>query len=572
MRIIGLNHDMFISSAALIENGRVIAAVAEERLTREKQTRRFPLEAVKYCLKKAGLTIHDIDHIANGWNPGVYFQHFNPLISSGRRYKAEYLYSIPDNLMRLHEKKNVDYVHQTLKMEGRDMSIYYLTHHCAHVANAYHMSGFSECAVMTADSQGEFESMTLSICKNGKAEKLQSAIYPQSLGNFYATLTEFLGYKPNSDEWKVMALASFADGDNEYYQILKRDVVKLLDDGTFEFNLSYFNGYMLEQPRMFTDKFVAAFGPPRPPTKDEFSEKHYKIAAAFQKMTEEITYHCLRWLKKKSGMKNLAVSGGLFMNSVMNGRLLENTGFEKLYISSCPDDSGNSVGSALYLYHQVLGQPYKPERVTHNYWGPSYTNEEIKAEIDRYGLKNFKKSDNVAKDTAKMLADGKLVGWFQGQMEFGQRALGARSILCDPRSEEMKAKVNACVKYREAYRPFAPAILEERVAEYFEVPAGDATVPFMEKVYPIKKEKRAQIPAVVHVDGTGRLQTVGAQTNERFHALVREFEALTKVPIVVNTSFNLNGEPVVCSPTDAIRTFFSCGLEILVMGDYVITK
>lgn len=571
MKIIGLNHDMYISSAALIDGGKIIAAAAEERFTRDKQTRVFPKQALHYCLDQAQCSITDIDHFATAWNPGIYMNKYNPLFSSHRRFKGEYLYSVPDNIMSLYsesESQEVEYIQQTLVMQNHPCSVYHVTHHRAHAGNAFFISPFEEAAIMTADSQGELESTSMAVGKGNKIQILNHLLHPNSLGAFYATFTEYLGFKPHSDEWKVMALAAYAEGENHYLKIMGESVIKLNQAGTFDLNMTYFKDFLHELPHLYTDKLVETFGPARK-SDQPLEARHYAIAAAIQYHSEQAAFHILNKLHADTGQKNLCVSGGFFMNSVLNGKILANTKFEKLYLSSCPDDSGNAIGSAYYLYNHILDNQPRFQMI-HNYYGPSYSNDVIKETLFKYGI-DAQFEENITLKTAELIADGKLIGWFQGAMEFGQRALGNRSILADPRNTQTKDKVNLAVKYREKFRPFAPAVLAEKAALYFDLDDG-MTVPFMEKVYPIKIEKRALIPAVVHDDGSGRLQTVNSKINPRFHQLISHFERITGVPVLLNTSFNLNGEPVVCNPTDAIKTFFSCGLDVLVLGNYMIRK
>ncbi len=570
MKILGLNHDMFISSAALIDEGRIVAAAAEERFTRIKQTRDFPARAVEFCLGEAGCRMEDVDYIASSWNPGIYFKKFNPLISSRRRWKSEYLYSIPDHILRFYDdrRKNIDYVFQHIRMFDADCRIYYITHHRSHAANAFLLSPFEEAAILTADSQGEFESTTFGYGRGGRIDIERSVLYPQSIGAYYSAFTEYLGFQPNSDEWKVMALAAFADWDNEYYRVLKGEAVRLHDDGLYELDLGFFKGYNAEQPDLFTEKLVDRFGPPRLPG-SVLSDRHYRIAAAMQKVAEEVAFHMMNRLFEQTKSKNLAVSGGFFMNSVLNGKILGNTPFENVFVSSCPDDSGNAIGAALYLYNQILGHANR-EAQTHNFFGPRYGNAEIEEVLKKYGVA-ARHVEDASSHCARMIAEGKLVGWFQGRMEFGQRALGHRSILADPRRADTKDRVNSAVKYRESFRPFAPAIPEEEAEDYFVMDRG-TKVPFMEKVYPVREDKRALLPGVTHADGTGRVQTVNRETNPEFYRVLMEFKKITGIPVVLNTSFNLNGEPIVCTPTDAVRTFFSCGLDALIMGDYLIRK
>ena len=570
MNVLGINFDMLISSAALIRDGEIVAAAAEERFTRRKQTREFPSSTVSYCFESGGISLEEVDYVASAWNPGVYFSKFNPIFSSQRRWKAEHLYSLPDNLLKHSNIKasNADYLLQKIGIGDSELEIYFVTHHRAHAANGFLLSPFEEAAILTADAQGEYETTTFGSGRGQSISIHQTILYPQSIGVFYATITDYLGYRPNSDEWKVMALASYADSNSIYYRLMKDKVIRLLPEGKFELDLTYFNGFNHEQPNLYTQKLVDVFGPARM-SDQPIESRHYEIASALQRVTEETTFHMLHWLHQKVRTPNLAVSGGVFMNAVMNGKIVDNTPFENVFISSCPDDSGNALGAALYLYNHVFD---KPERITlsHNYFGPKFSNNDIKQVLDSFKVE-AEYIEDIARKTAEFLREGKLVGWFQGRMEFGQRALGNRSILADPRDSEVKNRVNRAVKYREDFRPFAPAVLKEFSSTFFELPE-DVSVPFMEKVFTIRKEKRKEIPSVMHVDYTGRLQTVDRETNPLFYSLIEQFGQLTEVPMVLNTSFNLNGEPIVCTPKDALRTFFSCGLDILVMGNYVVKK
>ncbi len=570
MRILGLNHDMFISSAALVEDGQVIAAVAEERFTREKRTRAFPRQSIEYCLNVAGIKIEDVDAVATSWNPGAYFRKFNPLVSNRRRHMAEHLFAVPDHLIDMFPEGDhtAPWLELKIPIMGHTCRVFYVTHHSAHAANAYHLSPFDDAAILTADSQGEYESTTMQRGQGDRIEKIRSIDFPQSLGAFYATFTEFLGFRPNSDEWKVMALGAFEEGENPFDTIMANEVVSLDKDGGYTFDLAFFQGYMPDKLNLFSEHLSQRFGPPR--GKDEaLEQRHFQIAAAVQRRAEQIAFHLMNQLHKETGAKNLCVAGGFFMNSLLNGKIRENTPFEEVFISSCPDDSGNAIGAALFAMNDILHNGTRVPQV-HNYFGPEFSDEEIEITIKKYGLRG-KHCADIASVCAELLAGGKLVGWFQGRMELGQRALGNRSILADPRCESTRDKVNLAVKYREKFRPFAPAILKEEAAAWFNMPP-DTNVPFMEQVHPIRKEKQAAIAACAHADGTGRLQTVDAKTNPKFHALIRAFHGKTGVPVVLNTSFNLNGEPVVCAPTDAIRTFFSCGLDVLALGNWLIEK
>lgn len=567
MRILGLLSQFWISSAALLKDGKIVAGAAEERFNREKMSRKFPHTAINYCLKEGGIKIDDVDYIAVGWNPGIHIRSYNRRFSETSRWHAEFLYNIPNSILRHRADKHIPYVEQIFKHPKGETKIIYVTHHLAHAANAFYLSPFKEAAILTADGRGEDETASFCVGKNNKITEIKTVIHPQSLGNFYSSVTQFLGFEPHSDEWKVMALASYGIRNNAYYKKLKR-ILTLLPDGTFELDLSYFDYYLHDKLHYYSPKFSELFGGARE-VDDPIQQRHKEIAAALQQITEEALSHMLHWLHKKTKQKNLVVSGGVFMNSVFNGKITEISPFKNVFISSCPDDSGISIGAAAYVHHDILKLPrMKPQE--HNYYGPEFSNAEIMDAIKKYKLTAMHKAD-IEKYAASLLFDGKIIGWFQGKMEFGQRALGNRSILADPRRSEMKDLVNRSVKYREGFRPFAPSILEERVAEYFEC-AKAARVPFMERVFQIREEKRTLIPAVTHVDGSGRLQTVSRSSNPRYYDLIKEFERLSGIPVVLNTSFNLKGEPIVMTPTDAIRTFMSSGLDALVMGSYVLTK
>lgn len=568
MKIIGLNNEMLISSACLLDNGKVVSAAAEERFVRNKHTRSFPHNAIKFCLEYSNICSKDISQWIISWNPGLYFQKFNPNLSGSRRHLVEQLYSVPDNLMDFFDRPVINGMSQEFLIEGFRVNVSYINHHDAHAGNAFYLSQFENAAIMTADSQGEIESTTFSIGHGTKIKRINSFNYPHSLGVFYATLTEFLGFKPNSDEWKVMALGAYAKQKNKYVEKIKNIVNYDLDRG-IELELNFFNGYLHELPQLFTQKMVDLLGDYRK-TNETLTERHFEIAASMQIVAEEITFKMLNDLHKITKEKNLCVSGGFFMNSLMNGKLIENTPFEKLFISSCPDDSGNSIGASLFYYHNVLGFS-RVKQSLHNFYGPSFSDQEIEKELITYKIQYKYYEKNIEKVTASLLSKGKIVGWFQGRMEFGQRALGNRSILGDPRDQNMKQKINSAVKFRENFRPFAPAVLKEFQSDFFEIGMG-GDVPFMEKIYMGKSNKAEIIPAVFHEDNTCRIQTVQKENNKGFYKLIKEFQNITNIPVVLNTSFNLNDEPIVCTPRDAIKTFMNSGLDVLVIGNYFIEK
>lgn len=568
MRILGIAPDVWISTAAFVEDGRVIAAAAEERFNKQKLSKAFPVHALAYCLREAGCQLEDVDGIAVGWNPGIHIRSASPRYFSSNRWRGEYLANVPAALLHEMASPMVDQIEEWIQTPHSKMHVTFLNHHQAHAASAFFLSPFSEAAILTVDGRGEAETCTWSVGSVGQIKKLHAVSFPHSLGEMYSAITQFLGFQPYSDEWKVMALASYGRPDNEYVCRI-RNLIELRDDGGFELDLSYFSYYLFDrQPTMYSDKLHGLLGLPRNPG-EELEQRHRDIAWALQQIFEEVLTHLLFRLHASTGLSRVVLAGGAAMNSVYNGTIAQRTPFKEVFIPSCPDDSGVSVGAALYVYHCLNSETHR-EIHEHNYWGPGYSNAEIEAELRKCKIP-AKRHLDIEKVTARLLADGKLIGWFQGRMEFGQRALGNRSILADPRNPAVKDLVNAAVKYRESFRPFAPAVLEENAHEYFDLPRGE-TVPYMEKVFPVRSDKREVIPAVVHVDGTGRLQTVSRRTNPRFYNLIYEFQLLTGIPILLNTSFNVNGEPIVCSPTDAIRTFYSCGLDALVLDNWIVFK
>jgi carbamoyltransferase len=485
---------------------------------------------------------------------------------AARRWRTEHMEQVPARFMQLLGAKAKDAL--TLVGSSRGCPpITYINHYHAHIGNALMMCPHDEVALLVMDGRGEKQTSLLAAARGLDVEPLCEVDFPHSLGLFYGAVTQFLGFKQDSDEWKVMALAAYADADNELLAPLQR-LIRVADDGTFELALEYFAFYNFFDRREYSDRFVARFGPPRG-RNGPITDRDKKLAAAMQRVFEESVAKIAAALHRRTGLDRIAVSGGCFMNSVFNGKIAQVTPFRECFLSSCPDDSGTSVGAALYLH--ALRTKERGEVVRHSYWGPAYTDEECLDAVRRYKIPGAEVVADPPARAAEDLAAGRIVGWFQGRMEFGQRALGNRSILLDPRRNDGKDVINAAVKFREGFRPFAPAILAERIADYFECPPG-TRVPFMERVLMFRPERRREIPAVVHEDGSGRVQTVEREHTPRFHALIEAFEARTGVPIVLNTSFNLNGEPIVCAPEDALRTFYTCALDVLYLGNVRIAK
>ncbi len=560
----GLNTTGFNTASCLIKDGRLISGIEEERIIREKRTRKFPIAGIKWNLLNSKILIDELDAIAIGWNPAINLEAYSLAQSERLRFLGEIFYNVPNHLFRLTKNKAGEISEQQIELSnGSKLKIIYIKHHLCHASN-YFVSPFDEAAIMTVDAFGEANSTTFSIGKKNKINNIWQQDFPHSLGGFYSAFTEFLGFEAQSDEWKLMGASSY--GNPKKYLEKIRKLIYLNNDG-FELDLAYFNFYQFHRPGRFTPKLSKFLGIKPNGAGMPLKDYYFDLAASVQAVFEDVYIHLLRLLKIKTKLNNLVISGGSALNCVANGKILSNTGFKEVFIPPFPDDSGCSIGAAFYVHNQLMNKK-KNYILKSNYLGPIYSDLEIEKILIEYKIK-YKKSKNITKDVANLISNGKIIGWFQGNLEFGDRALGNRSILADPRNFSMKDKVNKTVKYREEFRPFAPAILSEYADKYFE---KSNYTPFMEKTYLIKKNQRKKIPAVVHVDGTGRLQTVSKDVNSTFYDLISEFKKITKIPILLNTSFNIKGEPIVCSPVDAIRTFFSSGLDCLALGSFLIKK
>ena len=569
MKIIGINHGEYNSSAALLKDGLIVAAAPEERFLRQKKTKKFPKNALQFCLSHGEVELTAVDAIVQAWNPGAKWNSYNPLISTNRIKREDYFYTVPDHLFNFIGRKEIpNYVMQ--KMERGLPPIYYIQHHLCHAANAFFLSPFNEAAVLTADWQGELESVTKGICHGNNIDILDTQWMPHSIGMFYATYTQLLGYQPDNDEWKVMAMsAENVDSTDIENRLLS--TITLLDNGRFELDQKYYTGALVDRPNLYSDALLSLLGTSKDNLFDANQDYLWqcKVARAMQRVSEKVIWHTLNDLYEKTKTPNLVLSGGFFMNSVINGKVSDNTKFKNVYISHSPDDLGNSIGAALYLNHCILDKPRLRSSSVSNL-GPHFNSDVVESVILRRKIVGEKLS-NPAKTIAEILAKGEVVALLQGRMEFGDRALGFRSILADPRSAEMKDKINGMIKFRESFRPFAPATLFEKSHEVCDVERG-YSCNYMEKVVQIRKENQLKLPAVTHSDGSGRLQTVRKEDNPFFYSIIQEFEKLTGIPVVLNTSFNVNGEPIVLSPDDALNTFFNSGLEYLVMEDWLIVK
>ncbi len=564
MKILSIYPWTHISSSALMIDGKLICASPEERFNRKKWSVDFPILSANWCLKQSKLDWKDLDIIVIPWNPSYNINSASSRWDNNIRWRGELLSNIPTNIMKALKNKPAE----SMEISFGNTKILYLNHHECHAASAFFTSGFGKSDILTIDGHGETETCVSGYFSNEKFKKTNSILYPHSVGLLYGTFTEFLGFKPDSDEWKTMALASFAIKKNSFDKKIKK-LYKLTKSG-FELDLSFFDYYQFDKkPHFFNKKFCELFGSIREKN-SKINSRHHQIAGALQRAFERIVYHLLSITKKNGcGSENIILAGGAAMNCVFNGLLNKKSIYKNNYIPPWPDDSGVSIG-ATYLANFIKKKKNKSKAPANVYLGPSFSNKEIIETIKKYNLK-YSKPKNVCSYTAEKLNRGYLIGWFQGNMEFSHRALGNRSIIADPRKKVFKEKVNSAIKYRESFRPFAPAVLENHAHKIFDLRKSEK-VYFMEKAIKVKKNWKEKIPAVVHVDNTARVQTVSKKLNQKFYKLIEEFNKITSVPVILNTSFNLNGEPVVLSPSDAIRTFYTCGLDYLVLGDYVIKK
>lgn len=574
MIILGLNAYHADSSAAILVDGKLIAATEEERFRRIKHWAGFPSQAIEFCLKEAGITLDQVDYITIGRDPKA---------KLGKKMK--FLLSDPFGGLktvreRLSNRKKIASLEQefathfpsaaTVKFKIKNTE-----HHRSHMASAFFPSPFEEAAILSIDGAGDFTTTMVGVGRGNQIEVLDSIDFPVSCGTFYTAFTQFLGFPHYGDEYKVMGLAPY--GVPKYIDKIKQ-VLKFKENGLFDWDARYFKtarevvvtygeNHVPVVGNLFSSYFERVFGKPRGKD-DELTQDHKDMAASVQRVTEELLIHILSHLQKRTGLRNICIAGGVAQNSVANGKFIGTTGFEKLYIPSAGHDAGLSMGSALYQYHQVLNKP-RTEPVLSAYTGSKFTNEEIEQLLREKGIEYKRLDDNeLYERVVNKLMEPGVVGWFSGRAEFGPRALGARSIIADPRNSKAKDLLNSKIKRRESFRPFAPSILKEYVAEYFE---KIEDVPFMEKVFPIRQEKRALIPAVTHVDGSGRLQTVMKEVSPRYYALIDKFREKTGVPILLNTSFNEN-EPIVNTPAEALDCFLRTQMDMLVLENCVIER
>ena len=591
--ILGISAFYHDSAAALILDGKIISAAQEERFSRKKHDAKYPFNAVQYVLSESNLKLSQIDHIVFFEKPFLKFERLleTYLAFAPFGFKS-FSMSMPLWLReKLFQKK---YLFDQLKEHDKDFKdinkIFFSEHHYSHAASAFYPSPFEEAVILTLDGVGEWATTTIGIGKGNTLKMIKEIHFPHSIGLLYSAFTYYIGFKVNSGEYKVMGLAPY--GRPKYKDIILKELIDLKEDGSFRLNMKYFN--YATGLTMTNKKFSNLFGHPvRNPKNDLLTEFHMDIAASIQAVTEEIVLRLTSSIAKEYGIKNLCLAGGVALNCVANGKILKNKIFKDIWIQPAAGDAGGSLGAALAFWHKELNQPRKiqnKDQMRGSYLGPSFNDDEIESKL--ISLKGkFKKlsGENLIETVAKELSSGKTIGWFQGRMEFGPRALGGRSIIADPRSEKMQKELNLKVKFRESFRPFAPSVLREDVSKWFEF---DYDSPYMLLVAEVKKEiqipmsednkklfgieklnvKRSSIPAVTHVDFSARIQTVHEETNSKYHSLISKFKELTGCPVLVNTSFNVRGEPIVCSIEDAFNCFMGTNLDILVCENFILYK
>jgi len=591
--ILGISAFYHDSAAALIIDGKIIAAAQEERFSRKKHDSSYPFHAIEYVLKEAKLKLNEVNYITFYEKPFLKFERLlETYVAFAPKGFKSFSMSMPIWLgEKLFQKKVLYNELRNHDVNFHDINkIYFSEHHFSHAASAYYPSPFSDATILTLDGVGEWATTTMAKGYGQELEILKEIHFPHSIGLLYSAFTYYTGFKVNSGEYKVMGLAPY--GEPKFKNLILDKLIDLKEDGTFRLNMEFFD--YATGLKMTNEKFSKLFGKPvRNSRKDLLTQFHMDIASSIQVITEEIVLRLARSIAKDNESKNLCMSGGVALNCVANGKILKEKIFENIWIQPAAGDAGGALGAALALWHKELKQerltPLK-DNMRGSYLGPSFNNDEILDKLTTLGA-DFEKlsEEDLLKITAKELSKEKIIGWFQGRMEFGPRALGARSIIADPRSETMQKKLNLKVKFRESFRPFAPSVIREDLSEWFDL---DCDSPYMllvadvknnikkemteeeKKLFGIEKlnVKRSDIPAVTHVDYSARVQTVHEHTNPRYYKLIKNFKNITKCPVLVNTSFNVRGEPIVCSIEDAYKCFMGTDLDILVCGDFILYK
>ena len=593
MKILGLSAFYHDSAACLVIDGNIVAAAQEERFTRKKHDSAFPTEAVAYCLAEAGIVAADLDYVVFYDKPFLKFERLleTYLAFAPLGFKS-FVTSLPIWLKdKLFQKSMIAKVlnHQF----GGDIDwttrLLFSEHHLSHAASAFFPSPFEEAAVLTMDGVGEWTTTSLAIGRGNQLAVHKEIQFPHSLGLLYSAITYYTGFKVNSGEYKVMGLAPY--GEPKYADLIKDNLIDIKEDGSFHLDMSYFN--YCTGLTMTNERFDTLFGGPRRAAESQLTQREMDLAASVQAVTEEVVIKLATGIRKSTGLRNLCLAGGVALNCVANGKLLRKNIFDNIWIQPAAGDAGGAVGAALAAYHMMLNQPRTvnpADSMKGGYLGPEYSQVDIEQRLTKAGavFTTVSDSDMIAL-TAQALADGKAVGWHQGRMEFGPRALGGRSIIADPRSEVVQKQLNLKVKYRESFRPFAPSVLREDVSEWFDIQSDSPYMllvadvakskqlpmtPEQEKLFGIEKLNvpRSQIPAITHVDYSARIQTVHAHTNPKYFDLITKFKEMTGCPVLVNTSFNVRGEPIVCTPEDSFNCLMGTEIEFLVVGNAIMRK
>ncbi len=569
MYVLGIGCHYHDSSATLVKDGRIVAAAEEERFTRRKHDTSFPENAIEYCLRSEGITMRAVEQVAFYEKPMIKFervlhQHLEMFPFSLKSF-VKHMPSWLTSKLRVRKK---------IRKLGYPGKVIFLDHHLSHAASSFLPSPFEKAAFLTVDGVGEWTTTAYGTGEGPDIRVMKEMKFPHSIGLLYSTITAYLGFSVNNSEYKVMGLSAYGDmnrNSNEFYDKLK-EVIDLNEDGSFRLDMRYFRYHYSEG--MPSSKLCELFGAPVRKKESEMTQKEMDIAAALQMITEDILVKILNHVHKETGYDDLVMSGGVALNSVFNGKILKSSPFKRVWIQPSPGDGGSSMGAALYAYHNILKNP-KRIKLENAYLGPGFSDKEIEKFLEENNIaySRFKDDADIVATTSKLIFDNKVVGWFQGRMEWGPRALGSRSILANPCNPQAQALLNEKVKHRERFRPFAPGVCEDDAMDFFEC---DEPVPeptdYMLMVYPIRDKWRDKIPSVTHVDGSGRLQTIRKSQNARYYDVIKEFGKLSGIPILINTSFNIRGEPIVCTPQDAYKCMMGTGIDCLVMGDFLIRR
>ncbi|CAN1486181.1 COG2192 Predicted carbamoyl transferase, NodU family [Methylophilaceae bacterium] len=593
MNILGISAYYHDAAACLVVDGEIISAAQEERFTRKKHDEDFPINAINFCLSEAKLASHQIDYVVFYDKPFLKFERlFETYLAFAPKGFKSFSTSLPVWIKdKLFQKSVIldalkEFLDKDIDWSAR---LLFSEHHLSHAASAFFPSPFEEAAVLTMDGVGEWATTSLAVGKGNNLTVKNEIHFPHSLGLLYSAMTYYTGFKVNSGEYKVMGLAPY--GEPKYADLIKNHLIDIKEDGSFHLDMSYFN--YCTGLTMTSERFNQLFGAPPRKSESILTQREMDLAASIQAVTEEVVIKLARGIKKSTGLNNLCLAGGVALNCVANGKLLREKIFENIWIQPASGDAGGAVGAALAAYYLMLGQPRKvdaQDSMKGAYLGPEFNQKEIEQRLSHVGARFESVSDTeLINKTAQALADGLAVGWHQGRMEFGPRSLGARSIIADPRSASVQKQLNLKVKYRESFRPFAPSVLREDVADWFQM---DTDSPYMLLVADVNKDKqlemtdeqknlfgidklnvaRSEIPAVTHVDYSARIQTVNKNTNPKYHALISKFKEITGCPVLVNTSFNVRGEPIVCSPEDAFNCLMGTDIDFLVVGNCILRK